>query len=151
MTSAQHPGNPVNPGDPGYSGTPLPRKLGIKAGYHVLFHDAPESFDPQPLPYGVTLETNEDGGAGPYDVIIAFAGDRATLTQDYATLPSLLAKSGALWICWPKQASKIVTDVTESVVRGDALALPIGLVDVKIAAIDATWSGLKLVYRLDRR
>lgn len=142
---------PQAPRDSGYSGTPLPRKLGIKAGHRVLFHDAPETFDPQPLPYGVTLETTEDGGAGPYDVIVAFAADRATLTEDYATLPSRLAKSGALWICWPKKASKVASDVTEGVVRGDALALPIGLVDVKIAAIDATWSGLKLVYRLDRR
>lgn len=135
----------------GYSGTPLAKKLGIKAGYYVLFHDAPDSFDPQPLPYDVTVETSEDGVAGPYDVIVAFAKDRATLTDGYATLPSLLSKSGALWMCWPKKASGVVTDVTENVVRDDALALPIGLVDVKVAAIDATWSGLKLVYRLDSR
>jgi hypothetical protein len=135
----------------GYSGTPLPVKLGIKTGHLVLFHDAPEGFDPQPMPDGVTVETTEDGGAGPYDVIVAFVPDSATLAEDYGTLPSLLAKNGALWICWPKKASKIVTDVTENVVRDEALALPIGLVDVKIAAIDDTWSGLKLVYRLDRR
>jgi hypothetical protein len=135
----------------GYSGTPLPKKLGIKAGHYVLFDNAPEGFDPQPLPYDVKLETTEDNGAGPYDVIVAFAKDHAALTEGYETLPPLLAKSGALWMCWPKKASGIVTDVTESLVREDALALPIGLVDVKIAAIDATWSGLKLVYRLDRR
>jgi hypothetical protein len=134
----------------GYSGTPLPKKLGIKAGHLVLFHDAPAGFDPQPLPDDVTVEDTE-GGAGPYDVIVAFVQDRAALAEDYETLPHLLAKNGALWMCWPKKASKIVTDVTESVVRDEALALPIGLVDVKIAAIDATWSGLKLVYRLDRR
>jgi hypothetical protein len=141
----------TSPQSSGYSSTPLPKKLGIKAGQYVLFHDAPEGFDPGPLPYGVTVETAEDGGAGPYDVIVAFARDHATLTEDYATLPSVLAKSGALWMCWPKKASNIVTDVSEGVVREDALALPIGLVDVKIAAVDATWSGLKLVYRLDRR
>lgn len=141
----------TSPQSSGYSGTPLPKKLGIKAGHYVLFHDAPEGFDPQPLPYDVTLERTEDGGAGPYDVIVAFAEDHATLTEDFTTLPPLLAKSGSLWMCWPKKTSKIVTDVSESVVREDALALPIGLVDVKIAAIDATWSGLKLVYRLDRR
>lgn len=145
MTSAQ------SSGSSGYSGTPLPKKLGIKTGHRVLFHDAPEGFDPQPLPYDVTVETTEDGGAGPYDVIVAFAKDRATLTEDYATLPALLSKSGSLWMCWPKKASKVMTEVTESAVREIALALPIGLVDVKIAAIDATWSGLKLVYRLDRR
>jgi hypothetical protein len=141
----------TSPQSPGYSGTPLPKKLGIKTGHRVLFQDAPENFDPRPLPYEVTMETTEDGGAGPYDVIVAFAKDRATLTEDYATLPALLSKSGSLWMCWPKKASKVTTDVTEAAVRGDALALPIGLVDVKIAAIDATWSGLKLVYRLDRR
>jgi hypothetical protein len=140
-----------SPQSSGYSDTPLPKKLGIKAGHYVLFHEAPEGFDPQPLPYDVTVETTEDGGAGPYDVIVAFAKDHAALTDGYASLPSLLSKSGALWMCWPKKASGIVTDVTESTVREDALALPIGLVDVKIAAVDATWSGLKLVYRLDRR
>ncbi|WP_194906851.1 DUF3052 domain-containing protein [Catenulispora rubra] len=148
MTSPQ---SSQSPQPAGYSGTPLPKKLGIKAGYYVLFHDAPADFDPQPLPYDVTVETAADGGAGPYDVIVAFAKDGATLTEDYANLPGLLSKSGALWMCWPKKASGVVTDVTENVVREDALALPIGLVDVKIAAIDATWSGLKLVYRLDRR
>ena len=148
MTSPQ---SAQPPQSSGYSGTPLPKKLGIKAGHYVLFHNAPEGFDPQPLPYDVTVETSEDGGAGPYDVIVAFAGDHAALTDGYASLPPLLAKSGALWMCWPKKASGIVTDITEGTVRGDALALPIGLVDVKIAAVDATWSGLKLVYRLDRR
>ena len=134
------------------SGTPLPKKFGIKAGHHVLFHDAPEGFDPQPLPYDVTVETTEDGGAGPYDVIVRVRQGpmRRSPTVTRASR-RLLAKSGALWMCWPKKASGIVTDVTESAVREDALALPIGLVDVKIAAVDATWSGLKLVYRLDRR
>ncbi|MBS2533278.1 hypothetical protein KGQ20_10885 [Catenulispora sp. NF23] len=143
--------SPQDSDHPDYSATPLPKKLGIKTGHYVLVHDAPEDFDPQPLPYEVTLESTEEGGAGPYDVIVAFALDRAALTRDFATLPPLMAKNGALWMCWPKKASGVVTDVTESVVREDALALPIGLVDVKIAAIDGTWSGLKLVYRLDRR
>lgn len=133
----------------GYSGTPLPRKLGIKAGHRVLFHDAPEGFDPQPLPEDVTVDRAV--GAGPYDVILTFVPDRAALEESYATLPPKLVKNGALWVCWPKKASKIVTDVTENVVRDEALALPVGLVDVKIAAIDAVWSGLKLVYRLSSR
>ena len=141
----------TSPQSSDYSGTPLPKKLGIKPGHYVLFHDAPEGFDPQPLPYDVTVDTTEDGGTGPYDVIVAFAKDRATLAEDYARLPALLAKNGSLWMCWPKKASKMVTDVSENAVREDALALPVGLVDVKIAAIDDTWSGLKLVYRLDRR
>jgi hypothetical protein len=133
----------------GYSGTPLPKKLGIKAGHRVLFHDAPEGFDPQPLPEEVTVD--RAAGDHEYDVILAFVLDRAALEESYETLPGRLVKNGALWICWPKKASKIATDVSEAVVRDEALALPVGLVDVKIAAIDATWSGLKLVYRLTHR
>ena len=137
------------PGAAGYSGTPLPKKLGIKAGHRVLFHDAPEAFDPQPLPEAVTVDRR--AGDHEYDVILAFVPDRAALEESYETLPEKLVKNGALWICWPKKASKVKTDVSETVVRDEALALPIGLVDVKVAAIDATWSGLKLVYRLERR
>lgn len=134
---------------PGYSGTPLPKKLGIKTGHRVLFHDAPQGFDPQPLPDEVTVD--RQAGDHEYDVILAFVPDRAALAESYETLPAKLVKNGALWICWPKKASKIETDVSETVVRDEALALPIDLVDVKIAAIDATWSGLKLVYRLTHR
>lgn len=140
MTSAQ---------PSGYSGTPLPGKLGIKTGHRVLFRDAPEGFDPQPIPEGVVVD--REAGDGQYDVILAFVLDRVALAAAYAELPSKMVKNGALWICWPKKASKIPTDVSENVVRDEALALPDGLVDVKIAAVDATWSGLKLVYRVERR
>jgi hypothetical protein len=133
----------------GDSSTPLPRKLGIKTGHRVLLRDAPEGFDPQPMPDGVVVD--RDAGDGAYDVILTFVMDRAALVEAYAVLPPKMVKSGALWVCWPKKASKILTDVTEGVVRDEALALPVGLVDVKIAAVDATWSGLKLVYRLARR
>jgi hypothetical protein len=133
----------------GYSGTPLPKKLGIKPGFRVLYVDAPEDFDPQPLPEDVVVE--RVAGPGPYDVVVAFALDHAALAAHYAELPGLLVKNGALWACWPKKSSGVVTDLTENAVRSDALALPVGLVDVKIAAIDATWSGLKLVYRLTHR
>jgi hypothetical protein len=136
-------------GSAGYSGTPLPKKLGIKAGFRVLYVSAPEGFDPGPLPDGV--EVDEEAGEGPYDVVLAFAAARAAMDAHYAALPEKLARNGALWICWPKKSSGIVTDVGETVVRESALALPVGLVDVKIAAIDATWSGLKLVYRLTHR
>jgi hypothetical protein len=157
----------------GYSGTPLPKKLGIKAGQHVLFQDAPEGFDPRPLPDDVTVDRRAgaapDDASGdtfgdrsrrdaasspdrdPYDVILAFVADRAALTEAYARLPGRLDRAGALWICWPKKSSGVITDVSESVVRDDALALPIGLVDVKVAAIDATWSALKMVFRLTHR
>ena len=135
--------------DAGYSGTPLVRKLGVKAGFRVLYAGAPEGFDPQPLPDGVEVERS--AGTGPYDVVVAFAPDRAAMDAHYAQLPGLLARNGALWICWPKKSSGVVTDLGEAVVRETALGLPVGLVDVKIAAIDATWSGLKLVYRLTHR
>lgn len=135
--------------DAGYSGTPLPRKLGIKAGFRVLYAAAPEGFDPGPLPEGV--EVDLEAGEGPYDVVVAFAADQAALDAHYAELPDRLARNGALWICWPKKSSGVVTDIGEAAVREEALALPVGLVDVKIAAIDATWSGLKLVYRLTHR
>jgi hypothetical protein len=133
----------------GYSGTPLPKKLGIKPGHRVLLHDAPEGFDPQPMPDDVAIE--REPGEGPYDVILAFVADRTALGAAYARLPAELDRAGALWICWPKKSSGVVTDVSETVVRDEALALPDGLVDVKVAAIDATWSGLKMVYRLTHR
>jgi hypothetical protein len=142
--------NVETPKSAGYSGTPLPRKLGIKAGHRVLFADAPDDFDPQPMPADVVVHHQADE-AEPYDVIVAFCPDQAAMTSAYDAFPPRLAKSGSLWICWPKKASKVVTDLGENIVRTEALALPIGLVDVKIAAIDATWSGLKLVYRLTAR
>jgi hypothetical protein len=119
----------------------------------VLYCDAPAGFDPGPLPEDVTVEEAPaaDAPDGPYDVVLAFVGDRAALETAYATLPGRITRSGSLWICWPKKASKIVTDVGETVVRDTALALPDGLVDVKVAAVDQTWSGLKLVYRLANR
>ena len=133
----------------GYSGTPLPKKLGIKSGHRVLFRDAPEGFDPQPMPGDVAVDhTAQDG---PYDVILAFVPDRAALAEAFEALPPRLDRAGALWICWPKKSSGVATDLSDNVVREDALALPIGLVDVKVAAIDATWSGLKMVYRLTHR
>ena len=135
--------------DAGYSGTPLVKKLGIKAGFRVLYVSAPDGFDPGPLPDGA--EVDEEDGEGPYDVVLAFAADRAALDAHYDALPAKLARNGSLWICWPKKSSGVVTDIGETVVRETALALPVGLVDVKIAAIDATWSGLKLVYRLTHR
>jgi len=140
---------PKAPEPTGYSGTPLPKKLGIKEGHRVLFQNAPEGFAPQPMPDDVDVD--HAAHDGPYDVILAFTPNRAALAQAFETLPALLERSGALWACWPKRASGVPTDLTDTVVRQDALALPIGLVDVKVAAIDATWSGLKLVYRLTNR
>lgn len=134
----------------GYSGTPLPRKLGIKPGHRVLLDSAPPGFEDDllvPLPDDVALSRR--AARPPYDVVVAFRRDTAALTKNLARDITRIPKDGALWIAWPKKSSGVVTDITEDVVRREALA--IGVVDVKVCAIDATWSGLKLVYRTKDR
>jgi hypothetical protein len=127
----------------GYSGTPLPKKLGVKDGSRVLVVGAPDGFALD----GVTLHTR--AGRDPYDVILAFCPDLATLRRRFAPLAGKLVSNGALWISWPKKASGVRTDLDENVVREHGLS--VGLVDVKVAAVDQTWSGLKFVYRLADR
>jgi hypothetical protein len=134
----------------GYSGTPLPKKLGIKPGHRVLLDGAPQGFEATllvPLPDDVVLARR--AGRTPYDVIVAFRRDAGSYTRHLARDRDRIPRDGALWIAWPKKASGIVTDLTDDVVRREALAA--GLVDVKVCAIDSTWSGLKLVYRLADR
>jgi hypothetical protein len=134
----------------GYSGTPLPRKLGIAPGSRVLLVGAPEDFAEQtfgPLP---GVELHRRAGRSPYDVVLAFAPDRRALTARFEPASRRLTTAGGLWIAWPKRSSGVSTDLDENVVRDHGLA--VGLVDVKVCAIDATWSGLKFVVRLrDRR
>jgi hypothetical protein len=127
----------------GYSGTPLERKLGIKPASRVLLDAAPPGFA---LPAAVL---HRRPALGKYDVILAFCPDLATLRRRFAPLAARLTSAGALWIAWPKQASGVRTDLTENVVRGHGLAA--GLVDVKVAAIDPTWAGLRFVVRLRDR
>lgn len=131
----------------GYSGTPLPRKLGIKTEDRVLLDRAPDGFELPGLPAGVTVHRR--AGRGPYPVVLAFVRSRADLADRLPALMTNILRDGALWIAWPKRASKISTDMTENVVR--EVALPKGLVDVKVCAVDETWSGLKLVYRKEFR
>jgi hypothetical protein len=128
----------------GYSGTPLPRKLGIKEGAAVAFLNAPADFADTlgALPDGVTVR---DRLRGPLDVVVFFTVRRADLERRIERLKAALDPAGRLWIAWPKRASKVETDMTEDVVRD--VALPLGLVDNKVAAIDETWSGLQLVIR----
>jgi len=132
----------------GYSGTPLPRKLGIKEGARVALVDAPDNFEATlgALPDGVTVRTR---ARGPVDVIVFFSASRAKLERRIETLRSSLDPAGRLWVAWPKRASGVPTDVTEDVVREIALAHR--LVDNKVAALDETWSGLQLVIRLKDR
>jgi hypothetical protein len=130
----------------GYSGTPLPRKLGIKPGHRVLLAGEPEGFTPGELPEGAALGERDDGLA---DVIVSFHVERADLEARMPALRERMTQAGGLWIAWPKRASGVRTDITEDVVR--ELALANRPVDNKVCAIDATWSGLRLVIRLKDR
>ena len=132
----------------GYSGTPLPQKLGIKEGARLALLGAPDGFDDTlgALPPGVRISRRAQGS---FDVLVCFLTKRSELERRIDGLKRALDFSGGLWIGWPKRASGLATDVTEDVVR--ELALAHGLVDNKVCAIDETWSGLRLVYRLTDR
>jgi len=132
---------------PGYSGTPLPAKLGVKPGNRLLLDGAPADLPLGPLPDGVTPHRRP--GPEPYDVVLLFAPDAAHLHARWPALVPRLATAGRLWVCWPKKSSGVPTDLTENVVRDIGLAQ--GLVDVKVCAVDATWSGLAFVRRLADR
>ena len=129
----------------GYSGTPLPKKLGIKPGHRLLLLSAPEEFE---------LDVPEDvkvgrAARGKADVIVSFHTERADLAKRMPKLRAVMEPAAGLWIAWPKRASKVPTDLTEDVVR--ELALANTLVDNKVAALDEKWSGLRLVIRLRDR
>ena len=126
----------------GYSGTPLPKKLGIKAGHRVMVLNAPDGFALE----GVETITRAQGLG---DVILTFHTERRDLEKRMPVLREHMQQNAALWISWPKKASKRPTDLTEDVVR--EIALNNRLVDVKVAAIDEIWSGLKLVIRVKDR
>jgi hypothetical protein len=131
----------------GYSGTPLPRKLGVKPESRVLVVAAPPGFALDPLPAGAIVHTRAGGAS--YDVVLAFCPDARRLRDRFGKMTPRLMNAGALWIAWPKRASGVATDLDENVVRDHGLVE--GLVDVKVAAIDETWSGLKFVRRLRDR
>jgi hypothetical protein len=130
----------------GYSGTPLPRKLGVGEGTFAVAGD-PGHVDEllSPLPAGARRVE----GADEADIVLFFTTERSELERQIERLGAAIFPDRMLWIAWPKRASNVPTDVTEDVVR--EVALPIGLVDTKVAAIDATWSGLRLVWRRERR
>ena len=134
----------------GYCGTPLPQKLGIKPGARLALASAPSDFADAlgKLPEGVKAVAL-GRAKGPFDVVVAFFESEATFKQQLPKLHAALEPNGGLWIAWPKRASGVATDMTEHVVRKHGL--PRGLVDNKVCAIDATWSGLRLVVRLENR
>jgi hypothetical protein len=130
----------------GYSGTPLPQKLGLKAGARLGLMGAPKGFAQTlgALPAGVTT-SDATRGSSLLDVMVCFASSRAELVRMLPKAHKRLHPNGGLWICWPKKASGVTTDVTENDVRNMGLAT--GLVDNKVCAVDEIWSGLRLVVR----
>ena len=138
----------------GYSGTPLAQKLGLRDGQRALFIELPASLDELASARGfaeasqITVEQLGDTAPG-YDFVHLFTTARAVLERLAQPLMALIARDGMIWVSWPKKASKVVTDITEDVIR--EIILPIGLVDVKVCAVDGVWSGLKLVIRKELR
>jgi hypothetical protein len=133
----------------GYSGTPLPTKLGIRPGSRVLVTGAPERFVEDTLGPLPDVELHRRAGRSPYDVVLAFAPDHRTLEARFKPARQRLTTAGGLWIAWPKRSSGYASDLDENIVRDFGLAA--GLVDNKVCAIDATWSGLRFVVRLRDR
>ena len=133
----------------GYSGTPLPQKLGIQKGHRVGLQGPPDGFESTlgSLPAGASLVPALRGRD--HEVSLLFARDAKTLARDLPRVKARMAFTSALWICWPKKTSPLASELTENDVR--AAGLDAGLVDVKICAIDEDWSGLKFVYRLKDR
>ena len=128
----------------GYSGTPLAKKLGFAPDMSVVLLDAPPNLSELlgELPRGVKVSRRLTHGA---DIVLIFVEYAADLSRKVLALKSAVAPDGMVWVAWPKRASKMPTDLTEDVIRN--IVLPTGMVDVKVCAIDATWSGLKLVIR----
>ncbi|HVT57139.1 MAG TPA: DUF3052 domain-containing protein [Thermoanaerobaculia bacterium] len=132
----------------GYSGKPLAQKLGLRAGQRIAWLGAPAGFAELlgPLPHGIDLVAP---GERELDLVVLFATSAARLVAELAPAAARLTPAGMLWVAWPKKSSRAATDLTEDRVR--SVGLGAGLVDVKVCAIDDTWSGLKLVRRLRDR
>lgn len=132
----------------GYSGTPLAKKLGIKAACRLYLVNAPAGYLAllAPLPAGVQVMERANGGV---DVAQIFVTERTELDRQLTQLRKTLRADAALWISWPKKSARVASTVTEDTIR--ELALPLGFVDIKVCAVDAVWSGLKLVVRKELR
>ena len=130
----------------GYSGTPLAKKLGLKPGFRCFVTEADYVTRFDELPDDLTFVAKP---TAPLDFAHVFVASAADLTKRLTQLLPILAPSGMIWVSWPKKASKVPTDVTEDTIRD--VCLPMGLVDVKVCAVDDVWSGLKLVVRVELR
>ena len=132
----------------GYSGTPLAKKLGIKEGGTVCVVNTPRDYAKlaAPMPKGVRVVSRIDART---DMVHIFATERARLSKAVEGAAAKIKPTAAIWVSWPKKASRVPTDITEDTVR--QLALPLGLVDIKVCAVDEVWSGLKLVVRKANR
>ncbi len=129
----------------GYSGTPLLKKLGIRAGSSVALMGVPAGVIDD-LPPDVRVKRQARGKA---DVVVAFFVERAELERRIGPLSTMIVPDGGLWVAWPKRSSGVPTTMSDHVVR--EVALPLGLVDNKVCAIDDTWTGLRVVWRVERR
>jgi len=132
----------------GYSATPLAKKLGIDVGSRIYLSDAPKNYLTlvAPLPEGIRVVRKIDGET---DIVHIFSTERAHLAAALRATLKRIKPDGTIWVSWPKKSSKVPTDLTEDTIR-DA-ALPMGLVDIKVCAVDEIWSGLKLVLRKENR
>jgi Protein of unknown function (DUF3052) len=133
---------------PGYSGTPLPKKLGIRDGFRVCFVGAPSEVRTELDPALANCVVAHDGKSA-LDFVMVFTKSKAELAREFKRISKLLAPAGMLWVSWPKKTSGVPSDLDENVVREIGLAA--GLVDVKVCAVTEIWSGLKFVRRLKDR
>jgi len=132
----------------GYSGTPLAKKLGIEEGSRLFLSGAPKNYLElvAPFPKGARVVPKIDGET---DIVHIFSTEKAHLTAALRASLAKLKQDGTIWVSWPKKSSKVPTDITEDTIR--EVALPMGLVDIKVCAVDDVWSGLKLVVRKENR
>jgi hypothetical protein len=132
----------------GYSGTPLSKKLGYKAGQRVCAPGAPSNYRRllTPLPDDINFQTRVNKST---NLVHLFTASKAELAKRLEAWLKVLGPDAVIWVSWPKKVSKVQTDITEDTIR--AVALPMGLVDIKVCAVDETWSGLKLVLRKELR
>jgi hypothetical protein len=138
---------------PGYSGTPLPKKLGIKAGFRVRLANCPAEVRAELrealAECAIVNDVLKDKDDAQFDFAMVFTKSRAELTKEFPRMAKSLAPAGMLWVSWPKNSSGVATDLDENVVRG--IGLDAGLVDVKVCAVTEIWSGLKFVRRVKDR